>query len=202
MNPNHFDLNLLRVFDALIHERSVSSAANRLCLSQPAVSNAPGRLRELLGDPLFARTRHGMEPTPFALRMNEPVQGGLMRIRSDISQVMTFDLSVSDRTFRLIISDVGSASFLPGILSRLMREAPQINIEVCEIGNAAYEDMLDSGSADLAIGRVSLSDSFRSELLTHTHYVAIRPFCAPQLSHTPDPRIKFTKKLTQHSEIK
>jgi DNA-binding transcriptional LysR family regulator len=79
---------------------------------------------------------------------------------------------------------------------------PQINIEVCEIGNAAYEDMLDSGSADLAIGRVSLSDSFRSELLTHTHYVAIRPFCAPQLSHTPDPRIKFTKKLTQHSEIK
>lgn len=173
LNANNFDLNLLRVFDALIRERSVSAAAERLCLSQPAVSNALSRLRKLLNDPLFVRTRKGMEPTPFALRMQEPVQDGLLRIRAGISQVLTFEPRESDRTFRLNMNDVGSASFLPLIMSRLMSEAPGIDIEVCEIGISAYEDMLDSGAADLAIGRVVLSDTFRSQFLMRTQYVAI-----------------------------
>ncbi|AJE46743.1 LysR family transcriptional regulator [Celeribacter indicus] len=173
INPNNFDLNLLRVFDALIRERSVSAAADRLCLSQPAVSNALNRLRNLLDDPLFVRTRQGMEPTPFALRMKEPVQDGLLRIRAGISQILTFDPQQSDRTFKLIMNDVGSASFLPGIMAQLMVDAPNIDIEVCEIGHSGYEDLLDSGSADLAVGRVVLSDTFRSQFLVRTQYVAI-----------------------------
>lgn len=173
INPNNFDLNLLRVFDALIRERSVSAAADRLGLSQPAVSNALSRMRKLLDDPLFVRTRRGMEATPFALRMKDPVQDGLLRIRAGISQTLTFNPQQSSRTFRLIMNDVGSASFLPGIMSRLMAEAKGINVEVCEIGHFAYEDLLDSGSADLAIGRVVLSDTFRSQFLTRTQYVAI-----------------------------
>ncbi|WP_037005892.1 LysR family transcriptional regulator, partial [Ectopseudomonas composti] len=69
MNFSNFDLNLLRVLDALLREQNVSRAAERLSLSQPAVSNALSRLRELLGDPLLVRVGRRMQPTPRALAL-------------------------------------------------------------------------------------------------------------------------------------
>lgn len=172
-NSTTFDLNLLRVFDALVREGSVTAAANRLGLSQPAVSNALNRLRGLLGDPLFVRTRHGMEPTPFALRLHSPLQEGLAHIRAGLSQVMTFEPATSDRTFAILMNDVGAASFLPAIVQGLLREAPHVDLQIRELDHAAYEDALDSGTADLAVGRVMLSDAFRSELLQKSFYVAL-----------------------------
>jgi DNA-binding transcriptional LysR family regulator len=172
-NPNAFDLNLLRVFEALVHEGSVSSAANRLGLSQPAVSNALSRLRAVLGDPLFVRTRNGMEPTAFALQLRNPVQEGLAQIRAGLSQVMTFDPTTSDRTFTLLMNDVGVASFLPVVMQGLATVAPGINLQVDELDHADYEDALDSGTAELAIGRVTLSDTFRSEFILKSVYVAV-----------------------------
>src|SRR5437870_5522427 len=77
MNVADLDLNLLRVFDAVLREGSVTAAAARLALTQPAVSNALGRLRALFGDPLFVRTARGMEPTPFARGVAEPVRQAL-----------------------------------------------------------------------------------------------------------------------------
>jgi len=172
-NPNTFDLNLLRVFDALIREGGVSSAADRLGLSQPTVSNALKRLRALLGDPLFVRTRHGMEPTAFALRLCDPVQDGLSQIRTALSHAVTFDPMTSRRSFKLLMNDVGAATFLPEIIGRLVKEAPFVDLDVREIDHADYEDALDSATADLAVGRVKLSDSFRSEFLLKSIYVAI-----------------------------
>ena len=193
-NPNTFDLNLLRVFDALIREGSVSAAGNRLGLSQPAVSNALKRLRSLLGDPLFVRTRHGMEPTSFALSLSTPVQDGLSQIRAGLSQILSFDPAQSDRRFTLLMNDVGAGSFLPGLLQHLSKAAPHIDLDVYERDHSEYEDALDSGSADLAVGRVMLSSTFRSEFLTKSFYVVIlrpdhpllqrrrgvRPFLTPE----------------------
>lgn len=172
-NRNTFDLNLLRIFDALVREGTVTAAADRLGLSQPAVSNALNRLRLLLGDPLFVRTRHGMEPTAFALRLCSPVQDGLAQIQSGLSQVVTFDPATSDRTFTALMNDVGAASFLPAVTKGLLRVAPHVNLHVRELDHADYEDALDSGTADLAIGRVMLSETFRSEFLLKSTYVAV-----------------------------
>ena len=172
-NPNAFDLNLLRVFEALVHAGSVSAAANRLGLSQPAVSNALNRLRAVLGDPLFVRTRNGMEPTMFALQLRNPVQAGLAQIRAGLSQVMTFDPATSDRTFTLLMNDVGAASFLPVVMKGLASVAPGINLKVDEIDLADFEDALDSGVAELAIGRVTLSGTFHSEFILKSAYVAV-----------------------------
>lgn len=172
-NPKNFDLNLLRVFDALVREGGVSSAADRLGLSQPTVSNALKRLRVLLGDPLFVRTRHGMEPTAFALRLCDPVQSGLSQIRTALSHAVTFDPMTSRRSFRLLMNDVGAATFLPEIIQRLVKEAPYIDLDVRELDHADYEDALDSATADLAVGRVKLSDSFRSEFLLKSVYVTV-----------------------------
>jgi DNA-binding transcriptional LysR family regulator len=172
-NRNTFDLNLLRIFDALVREGTVTAAADRLGLSQPAVSNALNRMRLLLGDPLFVRTRHGMEPTSFALRLCSPVQDGLAQIQSGLSQVMTFDPATSDRTFTVLMNDVGAACFLPAVTKGLLRVAPHVNLNVREFDHADYEDALDSGTADLAIGRVMLSETFRSKFLLKSSYVAV-----------------------------
>jgi DNA-binding transcriptional LysR family regulator len=181
-NANTFDLNLLRIFDALVREGSVSSAADRLGLSQPAVSNALKRLRTLLGDPLFVRTRRGMEPTAFALRLCSPVQDGLAQIRAGLSQAVTFDPTTSEATFTLLMNDVGAALFLPPVLQRLNKLAPGIDLHVYERDHADYEDALDSASADLAIGRVILSKTFQSEFLLKSLYVAILRTDHPALS--------------------
>jgi DNA-binding transcriptional LysR family regulator len=176
VNLNTLDLNLLRVFDAMMRERSVSATAHRLGVSQPTVSNALNRLRSLLGDDLFVRTRHGMEPTAFALRLGDPVQEGLASIRAGLSQTLAFEAAQSDRTFNLLMNDVGAASFLPLILAHLRSAAPSVNLAVSEPDHADYEDALDSGAADLAIGRVKLSASFRSRLvLVSTYVVLLRP---------------------------
>ena len=79
MNFTNFDLNLLRVLDALLREQNVSRAAERLALSQPAVSNALNRLRELLGDPLLVRVGRRMQPTPRALALEAPIRSALRR---------------------------------------------------------------------------------------------------------------------------
>jgi DNA-binding transcriptional LysR family regulator len=157
-------------------------AADRLGLSQPAVSNALNRLRALMGDPLFVRTRHGMEPTSFALRLCSPVQEGLTQIRTGLSQVMTFDPATSDRKFTILMNDVGAASFLPAAVQGLSKVAPGIDLHISELDHAEYEDALDSGVADLAIGRVMLADTFRSEFLLRSTYIAVLRTDHPALS--------------------
>jgi DNA-binding transcriptional LysR family regulator len=186
INPNTFDLNLLRVFEALMKDGSVSAAAGRLGLSQPAVSNSLNRLRELLGDPLFVRTRNGMEPTALALNLRDPLQQSLMNIRAAFSQGLTFEPATSNRIFSLIMIDVGEITFLPPLISKISAIAPSISLRVLELGQEDYEDYLDSGAADLAIGRVILHDSFRSEPLLDSPYVAILDSDHPGIDISPD----------------
>lgn len=170
---NMFDLNLLRVFDAVMRERSVQSAADRLGLSPPAVSNALGRLRSALDDPLFVRTRHGMEPTPFAQTLNEPVQNALFHIRAALACNVEFEPLAAVRSFSILMTDFGTATFIPRLIKRLAKVAPHVNLSILHIDHADYEDALDSAAADLAIGRVRLSQSFHSELVITSEEVAV-----------------------------
>ena len=113
MNVQDVDLNLLRVFDAVLQERSVTAAAARLGLTQPAVSNALARLRTLLGDALFVRTPVGMEATPFARGVAEPVRQALALLDSALAHGPGFEPASATRAFRFYMSDLGQIEFLP-----------------------------------------------------------------------------------------
>ena len=129
MNVRDVDLNLLRVFDAVLHERSVTAAAARLGLTQPAVSNALARLRAQFGDPLFVRTAGGMDATPFARDLAEPVRQALALLESALAHGPGFDPATSTRAFRFYMSDVGQVEFLPPLVERVQRSAPGVRLE-------------------------------------------------------------------------
>jgi DNA-binding transcriptional LysR family regulator len=192
INPNRLDLNLLRVLEALLIERSVSAAGERLGLSQPAVSNALRRLRTLTGDPLFVRTRHGMEPTPAARLLGDPVREGLATIRAGFARSASFDPRNARRAFTLLMNDVGASSFLPPVLRRLAAEAPQVDVVVQDRDLASYADALDSGTADLAVGRIVLSGAFRSRPVVTSPYVVVLDRDHPLLTRGRDGAPRLT----------
>lgn len=150
----NFDLNLVRIFEAMMSQRSVSGAAAALHLTQPAVSNALKRLRALTGDPLFVRTRHGMEPTPFALGASENLVEGLRLIRAGLERAAPFDPASTNRRFRLLMTDAGEVVFLPYIMPVLRREAPGLEIKVVQLPVRHYLQALETGEADIAIGNL------------------------------------------------
>lgn len=153
---SRLDLNLLRVFEAVSHEKNVSRAANRLGLSQPAVSSAITRLRRALGDPLFIRTSHGMQPTPLAERLLGPIETALSLIRSAfLKPEADFEPARSDRTFTLLLTDMGERLYLGTLMRTLMRTAPGIKIQIRRLSYARVADALESGTADLAVGYLS-----------------------------------------------
>ena len=170
---NMLDLNLLRVFDTMVRERSVSLAAEKLNITQPAVSNALNRLRAVFEDPLFVRTRKGMEPTPLAQSLADPISHGLSSIRVAITQGITFDPATSQRRFTIITTDVGEVVVMVPLLRILNREAPHIDLRIMEAPGEEYEKLLDAGEADFAVGRVQMADTFRRELIDTCLYAAL-----------------------------
>jgi len=144
------DLNLIKVFDALLEARSVSRAADALGVSQSAVSHALGRLRDLVGDPLFVRTGNRMEPTPRAQRLAEPLRDLLLGAARALSVEETFDPCREERSFTLCASDSLQAVLLTGIL----RDAGALRVSVAlkSLDPDAMLDALDDGTVDLAIG--------------------------------------------------
>jgi DNA-binding transcriptional LysR family regulator len=186
VNSRTFDLNLLRVFEALSHDRSVSVAADKLGMTQPAVSNALNRLRAQFDDPLFVRTNKGMQPTPKAQLLAASFHDGLTTIRSGLSAATDFDPQTSTRRFTLLMTDVGEIAFLPSVLGILASEAPGIDINVRQSGVPEYEELLESGIADLAIGRIKLKDAFCSELIHTSPFVVLASKGNRYISRGPD----------------
>src|SRR5258708_12178086 len=129
MNVQDVDLNLLRVFDVVLREKNVTGAAVRLGLTQPAVSNALARLRVLFDDALFVRTPGGMDATPFARELGEPVRQALALLESALAHGPGFDAATSSRAFRFYMSDLGQIEFLPPLIERLQRLAPGVRLE-------------------------------------------------------------------------
>jgi DNA-binding transcriptional LysR family regulator len=128
MNLRNIDLNLLVIFDALITERSVTSAAHRVGISPSAVSHALRRLRRTFGDDLLQRTPHGMEPTRRALDLVDPVRSALQGLQHAFEQQFEFNPRTSERSFRVSISDFLVHSLLPRIVARMGVEAPKVTL--------------------------------------------------------------------------
>ena len=152
MNVQDADLNLLRVFDAVLYERGVTPAAARLGLTQPAVSNALARLRAMFGDALFVRTAAGMDPTPFARELAEPVRQALALLESALAHGPGFDPASSTRAFRFYMSDLGQVEFLPPLVERVQNAAPGVRLEAVAADLEHIADALGAGALDLAIG--------------------------------------------------
>lgn len=123
MNITGMDLNLLLVFEALVEERSVTRAASRIGLSQPAMSNALTRLRRTFDDPIMTRTGGAMVPTPTALALIAPVRGALAQLRQAFEEKRSFDPSSSLRSFNILTSDYAEIMLLSRALAALHREA-------------------------------------------------------------------------------
>jgi DNA-binding transcriptional LysR family regulator len=145
------DLNLLRVFDAVARERHVTRAAERLRLSQPAVSNALARLRQALGDELFLRRPGGVEPTALALSLAQPIADALDRLADALSSQAPFDPATSARVFPVAFSEYAEAVLAPPLLAEMGREAPRCLLAIRHADRTNWEALLTGGAATLAV---------------------------------------------------
>lgn len=153
MDLHGIDLNLLVAFDALMAERSVTRAGMRIGRTQPAMSAALSRLRALLRDELFVRGPTGLQPTPRALDLAEPLARALAEIQRTLAFTQGFDPVTSTTAFTLGLSDHPTFVLLPRLLDLLREQAPGITLRVRNFSDRdAATSMLDAGEVDLTIG--------------------------------------------------
>ena len=190
LDPAALDLNLLRVFAAVHRCRSVSRAAEQLGMSQPAASSAIARLRRELRDPLFARAHHGVRPTPVADQLARAVSQAFGLLADALGDSLRFDPARSRRRFRLHLSDIGEARFLPALMAELGQRAPGVTLD-CRVAEAErIPGLLDSGELDFAFGYLSAvqasgatpaTRSTRAWPLIEDHYTLLLRQGHPQL---------------------
>ncbi len=145
------DLNLLRVFDAVMTEQNLTRAASRLAMTQPAVSNAVKRLRDALGDELLIRTAHGVKPTARA----ESLWPAVRRALSDLEEAVaprSLELAKANATFRMAMADATAGLLLPPLVRVIEKEAPGIDIRMVPLTTREPRPLLLRGDIDLAIG--------------------------------------------------
>ncbi|KRE97856.1 LysR family transcriptional regulator [Frateuria sp. Soil773] len=146
------DLNLLPVFHALMQERHVTRAAERLYLGQPAVSGALKRLRAAFGDPLFVRGRAGMEPTPRALELARQVDALLQGLHGALTANRPFEPQASSRVFRIGSSEAVGAALFPRLVRHLASEAPGVRLVTLDTDRHRVAAMLERNEIELALG--------------------------------------------------
>src|SRR3954470_13850841 len=148
MDIRTVDLNLLVIFDAMARFRSVNRTAEAVGLSQPATSAALARLRTLFDDALFVRTGSQMEPTPRAVELAPAVHAVIEAINTQILQPAGFDPATAERSFIILTPDIGEVAFIPGVLRRLRKEAPQVRLRAIALPRQAAAEALESGAAE------------------------------------------------------
>ncbi|MEO7242629.1 MAG: LysR family transcriptional regulator [Variovorax sp.] len=185
VNFRTLDLNLLRVFDEVMAERSLTRAARNLSITQPAVSNALRRLRDLLGDDLVRRAGAGIEPTARALSLWPTVREALRQLQDTLAP-NAFDAALAERSFVLTMADATSAEIVPELVRMLDAEAPGISIRVLPLATRDPRPLLDEGVADTAVGyfpavradlvaraQAGAAHAFESCALYETEYVCV-----------------------------
>lgn len=171
-NINSLDLNLLKALDALIETRSVTQAASRLGLSQPAVSGALARLRDVFGDPLFVRAQRGLLPTPRALEIAEPLRKMLNEVQV-LVQPHAFVPSEAQLTFRIAATDYAQTAIVLPLLNLLERQAPGIRLSVSPV-DSHFAESLAEGRLDIALVTPDMSpDTLRTRKLFDEDYVCV-----------------------------
>lgn len=151
MSFGRFDLNLLRVFNAVIEERSVLRASQRICVSPTAVSHALARLRELLGDELFIRTSTGMQPTARSLAMAPLIREAWKSLEAAIDPPK-FEPHKSTKRFTIAVSDFVTMVMVPDLLAQLRRDAPLVDLVIRPDSWIDLAEQMDLGQIDAAVG--------------------------------------------------
>lgn len=151
MSIQRIDLNLFRVFEAVLQCRSVSGASKELGVTASGVSHALGRLRQAIGDELFVHGEEGMLPTARALEIAPAIRDGLERIEDAVS-TRPFAPAVSARTFRVSATDYGTTIILTRLIERLARTAPQLELRIFPYNRTDVIRHLDEGRLDVVIG--------------------------------------------------
>jgi DNA-binding transcriptional LysR family regulator len=174
---DNFDLNLLRVFDAVWRHRHLGRASEELELSQPALSHSLKRLRARMGDPLFMKVPNGMQPTARAAYLAPVVQSVLTSVREQVLAAPGFDPTSARRRFTIAMTDVGEVALLPKLLGRLMSAAPAV--DVCTVSMPPRDLMaaLQRGEVDLAIGYfpdIDGLDFFQQQLFRDSFVCVVR----------------------------
>lgn len=180
MNPFNFrtlDLNLLRVFDEVMAERSLTRAARNLSLTQPAVSNALRRLRETLGDELVQRSGQGMAPTPRAVAIWPAVREALQQLQESLVP-SEFEPAKANTTFVLAMADATAAELMPGLVETLDQEAPGVSMRVLPLTTRDPRRLLDEETCDLAVGYFP---SLLADLTAHAQSGEPLPFLHQRL---------------------
>jgi DNA-binding transcriptional LysR family regulator len=151
MNFRTFELNLLRVFDEVMSERSLTRAADNLAMTQPAVSNAMKRLREALGDDLVARAGYGVEPTPRAVALWPAVREALAGLQASIAPA-PFDPLTTVQNFTLTMADATAALLMPQLVREIEALNSNITLRVVPLTTRDPRKILEAHAADLAVG--------------------------------------------------
>lgn len=185
------DLNFLFMLEALLDEGSVSAAADRLGLSQPAMSHALARLRQRFGDPLFVKTRAGMRPTPTAERIGVVSRKVLAVVRDEILEVGAFDPATTTRTFTLGLSDMAASILLGTITERFAARAPLARLRVVNVREKDIAAQLEEGQIDLVVGTYALKSP---SVMQQTLFRATEYVCIVRAGH---PRIRGRLSLEQ-----
>jgi DNA-binding transcriptional LysR family regulator len=149
-----YDLNLLPVFVALMEERSVTRAAARLGITQPALSNSLARLRDTLRDPLFIRERYGIRPTQLAEEIAPTIEAALAQLDELIVTQQEFDPAKAERSFTLAPNSYVELTLMPALVAKLGELAPGIKLRMTAFGNDLHETGVVSGTTAMVLGRV------------------------------------------------
>ncbi|WP_092994551.1 LysR substrate-binding domain-containing protein [Rhizobium sp. NFR07] len=149
-----YDLNLLPVFMALMEERSVTRAANRLGITQPALSNSLNRLRDTLRDQLFIRERYGIRPTQLAEEIAPAIEAALSQLDHVVAHQQEFDPGKAKRLFLIAPNSYAELVLMPALITRLQQQAPGISLRMTPFGNDLGETGVISGTTALVLGRV------------------------------------------------
>lgn len=174
MNFNAVDLNLVRVFDALMLERSVTRAGERIGLSQPAVSAALNRLRHLFDDALFVRQGNEMIPTPRAQDLAARARDALAAIEEMVRSVRPLEPARLDRTFTLIGADFFSMLLMPHLARKVAEGAPNVRLRLLDSARGDVARLLLDNAVDMALERpLDMPEWISSTLLFHAPFVVV-----------------------------
>ena len=172
MSLRQFDLNLLTVFDVLLEEQNVTRSAERLAMSQPAVSHALSRLRKQLDDPILIKSGDKMKVSPRAHKIHAETHEALRRIEQAISPQSSFDPVTSRRQFNIASTDHVEPLILPRLLSHIEEHAPDIELNIHHLADNLPLEDLEKGDIDIAIARsVRTPKRFESQFLLEEGYL-------------------------------
>jgi DNA-binding transcriptional LysR family regulator len=193
---DQIDLNLLRVFFAIWDLRNLTAAGERLGLTQPAISHALRRLRERFNDPLFVRSTNRMLPTEAAVRIHGPLDEAFAIINRALQERATFNPLVTQRRFRIAMSDIAEVYALPRLLGKLTRLAPMARIDVVPLEPEDGVRAMRSGEIDLSVGHMTDPDKecLTADLFNDRFVCMIRaghPLAQTRLTRANFDRLRF-----------